>query len=89
MDYFGLWIASDFRNGHSKAHPLCSTFSSPCLSAQENFQIDTVVLISLEHSGKKSGCTADVYSEERHSQAMNFLEMAGQRPSAKFESMMP
>lgn len=31
-NYFGLWIASDFEHGHSKAHPLCSTFGSPRLS---------------------------------------------------------
>ncbi len=32
MDYFGLYLSSDMKTGHSKAHPRCSTFDSPRLS---------------------------------------------------------
>lgn len=36
--YFGLWIDVDFGKGHSKAKPTCTTYGSPQLSAQEDFQ---------------------------------------------------
>lgn len=39
-DYFGLWVAADFGKGHSKAKPTCTTYNSPQLSAQEEFQFD-------------------------------------------------
>ncbi|XP_062032063.1 MTOR-associated protein MEAK7 isoform X2 [Lepus europaeus] len=38
--YFGLWVDTDFGKGHSKAKPTCTTYSSPQLSAQEDFQFD-------------------------------------------------
>uniref|UniRef100_A0A8C6R623 MTOR-associated protein MEAK7 n=1 Tax=Nannospalax galili TaxID=1026970 RepID=A0A8C6R623_NANGA len=38
--YFGLWVAADFGKGHSKAKPMCTTYNSPQLSAQEDFQFD-------------------------------------------------
>lgn len=42
MDYFGLWIASEFGSGHSKARPTCSTYTSPCLSGSEEFKLDVL-----------------------------------------------
>ena len=39
-NYFGLWIDVDFGKGHSKAKPKCTTYSSPQLSAQENFRFE-------------------------------------------------
>ncbi|XP_066570050.1 MTOR-associated protein MEAK7 isoform X2 [Amia ocellicauda] len=38
--YFGLWLDSDFGKGHSRAKPCCSTYSSPQLSAEEEFILD-------------------------------------------------
>ncbi|XP_004645066.1 TLD domain-containing protein 1 [Octodon degus] len=38
--YFGLWVDSDFGNGHSKAKPTCTTYNSPQLSAEENFRFE-------------------------------------------------
>ncbi|XP_030675305.1 MTOR-associated protein MEAK7 isoform X1 [Nomascus leucogenys] len=38
--YFGLWVDVDFGKGHSRAKPTCTTYNSPQLSAQENFQFD-------------------------------------------------
>ncbi|XP_051703306.2 MTOR-associated protein MEAK7 isoform X1 [Oryctolagus cuniculus] len=38
--YFGLWVDTDFGKGHSKAKPTCTTYSSPQLSAQEDFRFD-------------------------------------------------
>ncbi|KAI8848306.1 TLD-domain-containing protein, partial [Chytridium lagenaria] len=39
LDYFGLWIDSDFGKGHSRGNP-SSTFSNPPLSSKEDFLID-------------------------------------------------
>ncbi|XP_070617992.1 MTOR-associated protein MEAK7 [Erythrolamprus reginae] len=36
-EYFGLWVDSNFGQGHSKAKPRCTTYNSPQLSAKENF----------------------------------------------------
>ncbi len=40
--YFGLWLDSDFGNGHSRARPRCTTYGSPQLSGDEDFKLDTV-----------------------------------------------
>lgn len=39
-NYFGLWVDVDFGKGHSRAKPTSTTYNSPQLSAQENFQFD-------------------------------------------------
>jgi len=44
MDYFGLWLSADFGMGHSKAKPKCTTFSSPQLSAKEEFKVQQLEL---------------------------------------------
>ncbi|XP_006762301.1 PREDICTED: TLD domain-containing protein 1 [Myotis davidii] len=38
--YFGLWVDVDFGKGHSKAKPTCTTYSSPQLSAHEDFRFE-------------------------------------------------
>lgn len=42
FDYAGLWIDSDFIHGHSRAGPLCTTYSSPQLSSSDTFKVDEV-----------------------------------------------
>lgn len=42
FDYSGLWIDADFIHGHSRAGPLCTTYSSPQLSKTETFIVDEV-----------------------------------------------
>lgn len=42
FDYSGLWIQSDFQQGHSKAGPVCTTYQSPQLAPDENFYIDEI-----------------------------------------------
>lgn len=42
LKYFGLWLDSDFGKGHSKAKPQSTTFKSPQLSADEEFEIDSL-----------------------------------------------
>ena len=44
LDYFGLWLSADFGKGHSKAKPKCTTYASPRLSAQEEFEVDVLEL---------------------------------------------
>lgn len=41
-DYFGLWLDSDFGHGHSRARPKCTTYSSPQLSGDEDFTLDSM-----------------------------------------------
>ncbi|XP_048402520.2 MTOR-associated protein MEAK7 isoform X1 [Stegostoma tigrinum] len=45
--YFGLWIDSNYGEGHSKAKTKCTTYDSPQLSAQEHFKIDTLEVWSV------------------------------------------
>ncbi|XP_060693589.1 MTOR-associated protein MEAK7 [Hemiscyllium ocellatum] len=45
--YFGLWIDSNYGEGHSKAKPKCTTYNSPQLSAHEHFVIDTLEVWSV------------------------------------------
>ena len=42
MDYFGLWIDSSFNHGHSKAVPKCTTYGSPQLSGQAQFEVEAM-----------------------------------------------
>ena len=39
MEYFGLWLSADYGQGHSKAKPKCSTYNSPRLSKEEDFNV--------------------------------------------------
>ncbi|XP_032086430.1 MTOR-associated protein MEAK7 [Thamnophis elegans] len=41
-EYFGLWVDSNFGQGHSRAKPRCTTYNSPQLSAKENFLLDSM-----------------------------------------------
>ena len=40
LEYFGLWIDSEFGAGQSKAEPTCITYNSPQLSAKPSFNIN-------------------------------------------------
>ncbi|CAG8476565.1 12282_t:CDS:2 [Funneliformis mosseae] len=42
FDFCGLWINSDIINGHSKATPLSSTYSSAQLSKKQEFKVDEI-----------------------------------------------
>lgn len=41
-EYFGLWVDSNYGQGHSRAKPRCTTYNSPQLSAKENFLLESV-----------------------------------------------
>ncbi|XP_048762250.1 MTOR-associated protein MEAK7-like [Ostrea edulis] len=53
MNYFGLWIDSNFNHGHSKAKPKCTTYGSPQLSAEPEFEVDIVEVWALGPEKKK------------------------------------
>jgi hypothetical protein len=38
LEYFGLWLDAEFGSG--KCSPTCTTYSSPQLSAHQEFTID-------------------------------------------------
>lgn len=42
LNYFGLWLSGNFGQGHSMARPQCTTYGSPTLSSEEEFQVDTL-----------------------------------------------
>jgi len=47
LEYFGLWLDSEFGKGHSKAEPRCTTYNSPQLSKHETFEIKTLEIWSV------------------------------------------
>ncbi|XP_078527208.1 MTOR-associated protein MEAK7 isoform X2 [Lissotriton helveticus] len=75
-NYFGLWIDSDFGQGHSKAKPRCTTYNSRQLSSTENFKIDVLEVWGVgynketDEKSKKSILDADP-------DARALLDMAG------------
>lgn len=40
FDYFGLWLDDEFGTGHSRGQPSCTTYGSPPLAAEEEFNIN-------------------------------------------------
>lgn len=42
IDYYGLWLSSEFGSGHSKARPKCTTYGSPCLAGTEQFRVQVL-----------------------------------------------
>lgn len=42
LRYFGLWLDCEYGQGHSMAKPLSTTYHSPTLSKQEQFQYTDV-----------------------------------------------
>ena len=55
MDYFGLWIDSNFNHGHSKAKPKCTTYGSPQLSAEPEFEVDVIEVWALGPEKREEG----------------------------------
>nr|XP_022335964.1 TLD domain-containing protein 1-like [Crassostrea virginica] len=55
MEYFGLWIDSNFNHGHSKAKPKCTTYGSPQLSAEPEFEVDVIEVWALGPEKREEG----------------------------------
>ncbi|KAL1923114.1 uncharacterized protein VTP21DRAFT_9490 [Calcarisporiella thermophila] len=82
LDYFGLWIASDFLHGHSKAGPLCSTYNSPCLATNQDFLVDDVEVWLVRPTDKDPTQMARKVKRsilDSNPEAMEILEMATNR----------
>ncbi|CAO0789631.1 unnamed protein product [Mucor circinelloides] len=84
FDYAGLWIDSDFIHGHSRAGPLCTTFSSPQLSTKDTFIVDQVevwlVRPLVKDPDQDQAGGGGVLS---HAEDMEFMEMAGKKMYSK------
>lgn len=85
LEYFGLFLDDKLQSGHSKAHPLCSTYSSPCLSSSEYFEIDDIEVWLVKESPLSSDFHVRKETKDR-TQTLQFLELAGQRPSTNHMS---
>ncbi|KAF7722590.1 hypothetical protein EC973_002943 [Apophysomyces ossiformis] len=85
FDYCGLWLAADFLRGHSRAGPLCSTYGSPQLSRDENFEVDEVevwLVRPRQRDDDEEGMEAQGSALDR-AEDMEFLEMAGKKMYSK------
>lgn len=78
MGYHGLWLDADFRRGHSRARPTCSTFASPQLSHDEEFTIDAVEVWDLQPREKEEAPKRPGILSQRP-EDQELLEMAGRR----------
>lgn len=75
--YFGLWVAADFGKGHSKAKPACTTYSSPQLSAQEDFQFEKMEVWGLGNLSEKDQGTNKKSILDSNPDARSLLEISG------------
>ncbi|CAM0142257.1 hypothetical protein VKS41_002261 [Umbelopsis sp. WA50703] len=85
FDYSGLWLDADFSHGHSKAGPLCSTYSSPRLTSKEDFTVDMVEAwlvrpLPVDPNNPDPRSQGSVLN---HAEEMAFLEMAGRKLYSK------
>ena len=78
MDYFGLWIDSNFNHGHSKAKPKCTTFGSPQLSAEPEFQVDVIEVWALGPEKREEG----EKTVSREESCDNFKHVLQSRPKS-------
>lgn len=62
LEYFGLWLDSDFGHGHSRARPRCTTYGSPQLSGDEDFTVDTVEVWGVGLPPKEQEQVSDVFN---------------------------
>ncbi|KAG0168910.1 hypothetical protein DFQ28_004212 [Apophysomyces sp. BC1034] len=80
FDYCGLWLDSDFLHGHSRAGPLCSTYASPRLSKDENFELDEVEVWLVRPVQREDGDETEPQGGAlSRTEDMEFLEMAGKK----------
>eukprot|EP00055_Hartaetosiga_balthica_P011755 m.54666 g.54666 ORF g.54666 m.54666 type:complete len:313 (-) comp7726_c0_seq1:2981-3919(-) len=76
MDFFGLFLNSDFQNGHSKGNP-SSTFKNPRLSHEEEFVIDKVEVWRVGDVKEKEKSWGDATILNDRTEENMLLEMAG------------
>ncbi|KAI8987294.1 TLD-domain-containing protein [Mycotypha africana] len=84
FDYAGLWIDADFHNGHSRAGPLCTTYSSPQLSEKDKFIVDEIeVWLVRPLQRDEDEDLAGGNGILGRSEDMEFMEMAGKKMYSK------
>ncbi|KAL7747955.1 hypothetical protein RI367_006703 [Sorochytrium milnesiophthora] len=84
LDYFGLWLGSDFIHGHSRANPVSTTYNSPVLSSASDFVIDAVdcyVVLAAEVDPDDATDKRGVL--EKNPELVEFMEMAGKKMYSK------
>lgn len=84
MDYFGLWIDSSFNHGHSKAKPKCTTYGSPQLSAEPEFEVDIIEVWGLGPEKKEEGDS----DEEKEKNVSSWLDQIRWKPKKICSSMI-
>ena len=76
LEYFGLWLSSDFGKGHSKAKPKCTTYASGQLSRHEEFTVHSLEVWGFGQGlGVKSPHMKSALDQDP--EAIAILEMAG------------
>ncbi|CAH1779277.1 unnamed protein product [Owenia fusiformis] len=55
FDYWGLWLDGEYGIGESRAEPKCTTYNSPQLSRQPEFQIDAIEFWAVGPDIEKEG----------------------------------
>ncbi|KAI9008846.1 TLD-domain-containing protein [Phycomyces nitens] len=81
FDYAGLWLNSDFLNGHTRGGPLCTTYMSPSLASNDKFQLDEAEVWLVRPLPKEDEETKG--SALDRTEDMEFLEMAGKKLYSK------
>ncbi|KAL1785104.1 TLD domain-containing protein 1 [Sigmodon hispidus] len=81
--YFGLWVSADFGKGHSKAKPTCTTYNSPQLSAQEDFQIDKMEVWELGDLSETHLVKSKKSVLDSNPEAQSLLEISGRARHSK------
>ncbi|RKP39311.1 TLD-domain-containing protein [Dimargaris cristalligena] len=91
LGYCGLWINPDFETGSSLAGPRCSTYTSPQLSKEAHFAIDSVEVWQVRRSPTESddddgealtngrGRRPKKSAMDAHPDAVALLEMANRK----------
>ncbi|KAL0077999.1 TLD-domain-containing protein [Phycomyces blakesleeanus] len=81
FDYAGLWLNSDFLNGHTRGGPLCTTYMSPPLASKDTFLLEEAevwLVRPLPQEDEEAKGSALDRAED-----MEFLEMAGKKLYSK------
>ncbi|XP_023683139.1 MTOR-associated protein MEAK7 [Paramormyrops kingsleyae] len=76
-DYFGLWLDSDYGQGHSRARPRCTTYGSPQLSGQENFTLDALEVWGVGEPPENQQTQVKRSILDADPEAQIMMEMAG------------
>lgn len=84
FDYFGLWLSSDFGEGHSKAEPKCSTYGSSQLSARTQFSFSDLEVWCIGpdplQRDEDDGETREVSILDKDATATAMLELINKGP---------